>query len=148
MNADILEDEYLPRLFLNIFQVLFTIIVLFVELEWTGFLRDTRLLTFWPSRGITYVFFGLLSFEQNLTSEERTNLDSFVDAYLQIFSYAIACYGAGYIFMGMLCLQRLYRGQQRKYLSRKNGGGDISKIEVVDEKLSSLGNELNDLEMA
>lgn len=49
---------------LRVYGILFSIFVIFAELEWSKFTKFFGFLKYWPARGLFYIFVGLITWDQ------------------------------------------------------------------------------------
>lgn len=101
---------------ISTYLLLFTFTVIMVELEWTKFIAKSKILMFWVSRGIIYIFIGVLSLSQNRLYGSSA---PFGDEYVNILSYLIMSLGIGYTVMGVLCFQIILKRYRADYQARR-----------------------------
>lgn len=80
-----------PRTFIQIYEVVLSFSVLFIEMEWTETIRSFLLLQDWTGRGSVYVFIGLLAFDNPK--------DNPFNAFSNKMAFAIMSGGLVYILM-------------------------------------------------
>jgi hypothetical protein len=102
---------------ISIYLIFFCILAVMIEIECFQFIRQSKILMNWISRGLAYIFMALLSVDQ--ASLGGTNSETEL-AFIKHVSYAFGVIGAGYFAMGCLCLQ-IWLGKLREgYDGRKN----------------------------
>jgi hypothetical protein len=99
---------------LNGYIILFCCLIIFNELQWTLFTRDSKILKYWVTRGLLYAFVGVIGLEQNDQAfdaqSQNTSQRAFEVslAYIKAVAYILISCGALYFIMGLFCLQLLY----------------------------------------
>lgn len=98
-----------------IYLIVMCFLSLLNELEWCTFIFNSKILSFWISRGLLYAFMGFLSLYQlHEGSEKSPNQTTFI----QGISYVFFGIGVGYTIMGLLCLQVVYERIRSDYEAR------------------------------
>lgn len=101
--------------------ILLCLLVCLIELEWPAFARESSVLHNWVSRGLLYVFIGVIGLQENETStvknEEYVTYERAKDVLKAVAWNMIGC-GVLYVVMGILCLQLLLRRMRRSYQAR------------------------------
>jgi len=92
------------RYIISVYLLVMTGMVIIVELEWTVLIAESKLLIWWVTRGLIYVFIGVISLNQNLL---YGTTNPFGESFVNILSYLMIGCGTGYTIMGVLCLQVL-----------------------------------------
>ncbi|CAM9678596.1 unnamed protein product, partial [Hapterophycus canaliculatus] len=49
---------------LRVYGILFSVFIIFAELEWSKFTKFFGFLKYWPARGLFYIFVGLITWDQ------------------------------------------------------------------------------------
>jgi ABC-type lipoprotein release transport system permease subunit len=99
------------------------------ELEWTESVRSFQLVQNWISRGLIYVFVGLLALDND---EEDLNYS--ISEYIFIASLALIALGITYSFLGLLCCKRFKDEKMAKYIQL------LSHLEVQNALSRSTSN--------
>jgi len=106
---------------LRAYVILFCFLVILVELEWPRFTRDSPLLHCWISRGVVYVFLGVIGMQENDSAEAKNedaeNYEILSDIAKAV-SYNMAGCGVVYCIMGIFCLQKLLGRLRKSYQAR------------------------------
>lgn len=109
--------QYVMRFYVMILCIL----AILVELEWTKFARESFVLRMWVTRGLFYIFIGVLGLEQNDTANAR-NSDSMNFQlsmhYVTAAAWIMVVVGALYSFLGTCCLQVYYHRLRTDYEQR------------------------------
>jgi hypothetical protein len=134
------EVNAFVRYALSLYIVIMCCLAVLVELEWFSFIMNSRLLTNWISRGFAYIFIALLSIDQamlGITTKQR-ELE-----FIIVVSYMLGVIGAGYIVMGVFCMQICLKRLREEHEIRTKGGrlkkrdaarnGDIIPIPFEDD---------------
>lgn len=88
------------------------------ELEWFSFIINSRILSFWVTRGLLYIFMGLLSLDQLHNGSKKSQNQTL---FIKGVSYTFMGVGAGYTIMGVLCLQIVLKRIRLDYRARRYG---------------------------
>lgn len=105
------------RYIISVYLLLMTGMVVIVELEWTVLIAESKLLIWWVTRGLVYVFIGVISLNQNLLYGTK---NPFGESFVNILSYLMIGCGTGYTIMGVLCLQVLLNKYRFDFKSKSN----------------------------
>jgi len=117
--------------------MLFTAVI--VELEWTLFIAESKLLIFWISRGMIYVFIGVLSLNQNQLYGTK---NPFGESFVNVLSYMMMSCGIGYTVMGTLCLQVFLNRCRFDFKARTHVAGQKKNQAIQDDSDQPSGMEL------
>ena len=112
---------------LRCYVVLACFTIVLNELSVTQFLRESRILRAWITRGIIYSFVGVLGLAENdTTSADMDHINAPGHDQAMKFINVVACtmtaMGALYYVMGCLCLQLVYNRVMADYERRSNEG--------------------------
>lgn len=130
--------------------ILLCLIVILVELEWPAFARESAVLHNWVSRGLLYVFIGVIGMQENetavLKNEEYHSYEVMTDI-IKAVAWNMAGCGLLYFVMGLLCLQLLLHRMRKDYQARLELSKEQKKQaqEGVNNDIES-GGDLVDLE--
>jgi hypothetical protein len=94
--------------FKQLYAIVLSIAIAFTELEWTETLRTFILLQNWVTRGLAYIFVGLMAIEKHTNSVFKSTL-----FWLGI---GLIAFGGIYAFMGLLCLKRIRDQKMARYI--------------------------------
>jgi len=122
---------------LRIYMVATCILVIFIEMEWTSFIRDSNILRNWITRGLLYAFLGLVGMEANDTEEPgfaSSQKDAIVE-FVNISAYIMVGVGVLYYLMGCLCLQMLRDKVVEDYEKRRDG---LSEAQKKGQKIAPI----------
>mmetsp|Transcript_3747 Transcript_3747/g.5121 ORF Transcript_3747/g.5121 Transcript_3747/m.5121 type:complete len:223 (-) Transcript_3747:177-845(-) len=97
-------------------------LAVFIELEFGSFIIRSKILTFWPSRGLIYVFMGFLTLEQNEISNLKSDRSEAAQTFVTVISFIIIVIGLLYVIMGLLCLQVVLHKMRENYKARRAAG--------------------------
>lgn len=64
VSTELKEPKSFYELIYRLYGLAFAVIAFFCEMEWTDTIRTTSLLQYWTTRGLFYVFIGLLSIQE------------------------------------------------------------------------------------
>lgn len=127
--------------------IAFCILVVFVELEWPAKVREARLLYYWITRGLLYVFIGVLGLQEN-DSEVKEGLSESYATMLEIAKVGawnmIGC-GLLYFVMGVLCQQLVLKKMRTSYqakVAQAKGLGSSEKKEDSGKDAEEEGVEV------
>jgi hypothetical protein len=96
---------------LRIYVVALCVLIIFNELEWTKWTKDSTLLRFWPTRGCVYIFVGVLGLEENDASPVRAGGIAgavgrrAATQYILVVAWMMIVMGALYTILGLFCGQ-------------------------------------------
>lgn len=96
--------------------IVFSILVIFVELEWPKFAREASLLHYWIPRGLIYVFIGVLGLQENdsVVKEGYTTYATMLEV-AKVGAWNMIGCGILYFCMGVLCLQLVLKRLRKSY---------------------------------
>ena len=104
---------------LTIFIIAMCAMLVFTELEFGSIISGSKLLMFWPTRGLIYFFLGILSLEQKEISNPKDMAGGIVTLkYLEIVSYIMIGCGIVYFCFGVLCFQIVLNKMREGYQAR------------------------------
>lgn len=106
---------------LRLYLMVFCILGIFIEFEWTSLVVQSAVLRNWITRGFFYIFVAILGLQENDSASIRNVAhwgDSILLNYIRIVSWFIMGVGCVYFIMGILCFQFIYE-QQRDEHERK-----------------------------
>jgi hypothetical protein len=106
---------------LRIYVCVLCSLAILIELEWTKFARESLIFSVWITRGIFICFIGLLGLEENDTSTKKNSSFRHFNAsetYLKSVAWIMIACGALYFFMGICCLQLVYKRARNDYQER------------------------------
>jgi len=115
------------RYIISVYLLVMTGVVTILELEWTIIIAESKLLICWVSRGLIYIFIGVISLNQNLL---YGTTNPFGESFVNILSYFMIGCGIGYTIMGVLCLQSLLN-KYRLDFKNKNNAANGKEEEVI-----------------
>jgi len=90
-----------------------------VELQISGLITNSRILTVWVTRGIFYAFIGVLGLQESpgdISGESKTRYEEV--RFVEGIAYAMIAVGLLYFCMGVLCLQLVYNKMTKNYRAR------------------------------
>jgi thiosulfate reductase cytochrome b subunit len=106
---------------LRVYVALLCALVIFNELEWTLFTRDSMILRNWLSRGMFYAFIGVIGLEENDTTTYR-NIEkrgfNVSLQYIKSVAWIMVGCGALYSLMGITCMQLVRNRLRDDYQQR------------------------------
>jgi hypothetical protein len=98
-------------------------------MEWTESIRTFQLIQNWISRGLIYVFVGLLALDNN-----GEILDYSVSDYVFFAPVSLIVFGVTYSILGLLCCKRFKDEKMAKYIQL------LSHLEVQSALSRSASN--------
>lgn len=113
----------LVRAGLQLYIVIFSVIIILNEMEWTALVRNSLVSYSWIARGLFYIFIGLILLDQQLGY--RTG-SQFVGLCSVLFGHSLVFSGLIYLIMGLLCLKRMRDDRMARYVQL------LSYMEVQD----------------
>ena len=131
---------------LRVYVVAACLLLVLVELEITETAR-TKFFHHWISRGLVYVFIGVIGMQENETAESRPIREDW-DGYeivtdiVRTVAWNMTGCGVVYVIMGMCCLQYLLDKMRRDYqarLERARTRDDDEENAVHDDESSAGG---------
>lgn len=106
---------------LRLYVIIICVLAILIELEWTKFARESFVLKFWVTRGLFYIFIGVLGLEQNDTLHAK-NSDSMnfnlSMHYVTVAAWIMVAVGILYSLLGACCLQVYYNRLRTDYEQR------------------------------
>ena len=106
------------RYCISIYLILMCFLSVLTELEWFAFIINSRILSFWVTRGLLYIFMGLLSLDQLHNGSKKSQNQTL---FIKSVSYIFMGVGAGYAIMGVLCFQIVLKRIRLDYRARRYG---------------------------
>lgn len=135
----------------RVYEILFSILVVFNELQWTELIQESRILSSYTFRGILYTFVGILGVMMNdigqnayRSSQGYSSYGSYANGsisiqiptqeqalefYLSIVSWSMVGFGMLYTIMGVLRVQQKVNRHKEEYqlrLAHAGQGNDKS----------------------
>ncbi|CAN0089687.1 unnamed protein product [Ectocarpus sp. 12 AP-2014] len=86
------------------YNILFCMLIIMAELEWTTTVREMFVLHSWIPRGVVYSFVGVLVLEEE--DEKGLDLGGF-GLYITIIAWIMVGIGALYFLLGLCCVKRI-----------------------------------------
>lgn len=129
--------QYVMRLYV----IALCLLVIMAELEWTTFARDSLILNVWITRGLIYAFIGTLGLEENDRSAQTYSdhrFFTFMQLYVKLVAWMMIGFGALYFFMGIFCLQIVYKRIRNDYQERLLRAAGVRR--TVDTYGTGYGN--------
>lgn len=114
---------------ISVYLLLMCITAVLVELEYTMFVADSKLLIHWVTRGIIYVFIGVLSLSENQIYGTK---NPFGETFVRALSYTMMGCGAVYTLMGAACLQLVLNRYRFDFKARQHAAGEKQEDAVRD----------------
>lgn len=128
---------------LRLYMIALFVVVVMNELEFTSFIRESKILTDWVTRGIFYTFLGILGVVEydvgadnhyryrNQSYNNKNGYynpmmptkEDFVEWYLFLVSWIMFGVGVVYIVLGAMCMQRKFNALKNEYNNQQQGGG-------------------------
>ena len=112
---------------ISIYLIFFCILAIAIEVEYFQFIRQSKVLMNWISRGLAYIFMALLSLDQASLGETNSETEL---AFIKHVSYAFGVIGAGYFAMGCLCFQ-VWLGKLREGYDRRKNPEDFETMNII-----------------
>jgi hypothetical protein len=115
---------------LRLYVVALCLLVILTEMEWPKFVRESRILGLWITRGLFYAFIGVLGLEENETADSRNEDSANFDVlqnYVKAVAWIMVLVGAFYFCMGVLCVQIYYNRLRRDYQERLGRASEIRR---------------------
>lgn len=106
---------------LRLYVIIICVLAILVELEWTRFARESFVLRFWATRGLFYIFIGVLGLEQNETSNAKNSDSTHFNLstnYVMVAAWIMVAVGVVYSLLGTCCLQVYYNRLRADYETR------------------------------
>ena len=110
------------QLFMRAYSVIFGIAVVFCEMNWTSYTRESKLLNNWISRGFLYTFLGVLGLDESVAvSLDGSNLPnpSIVEMFAKISSYCMVGVGVLYVLLGLMCCRAVKERRVAAFVAAK-----------------------------
>merc|ERR1712146_303407 len=103
---------------LRTYGVVFACIIILTELRWTRMINESTFLQNWVTRGLFYIFVGLLTLEQN-QEKAIVILPPWILFYIKIVGLILITIGILYMIMGLMCLRRLKDRKEAEYRAKQ-----------------------------
>jgi len=114
---------------ISVYLLLMCITAVLVELEYTMFVAESKVLIYWVTRGMIYVFIGVLSLNENQIYGTK---NPFGESFVTALSYTMIGCGVGYTLMGVVCLQLLLNKYRLDFKTRQHAAGEKQEDAVRD----------------
>ncbi|CAB1102351.1 unnamed protein product [Ectocarpus sp. CCAP 1310/34] len=112
-NCYIIYDKYTEikarGILLRVYGILFSIFIIFAELEWSKFTKFFGFLKYWPARGLFYIFVGLITWDQT----DATSSSSY-GTYEDIVSFLMMSVGGIYFLLGLACMRTVKEAERAR----------------------------------
>ena len=102
---------------LRLYVVVLCALVIMIELEWTKFASESKILDYWVTRGLFYAFIGVIGIDQNDTSGDFEGSSASLK-WIKAAAWIMVACGAIYFVMGICCLQMVYDKLRKDYGER------------------------------
>jgi cytochrome c biogenesis protein CcdA len=102
------EQQDAIQLVLRMYVILLCWIVFLNEMEWTKYTTDSTILRLWITRGICYMFVGVLGLAENdkaMARDETTVGNAAATVYFATVAWFIIVCGMLYTVLGIFCMQ-------------------------------------------
>ena len=113
------------------------VLVILIEIEWPTAIHETFLFRNWISRGLLYVFIGVIGMQESDTSEivESDKMETYETIADIVVAVAWNMIGLGclYLLMGMLCLQYALNRLRNDYQARLARAKERQQENEIDE---------------
>ena len=136
-GIQIAQNPPIHIIVLRSYGILFCVLAVFVEMEWTALIRGNKILQMWASRGLFYVFVGALEWpNEPIDQVQQAQSFGFI-AMEQIAAWAMAVTGALYFLLGLLCCksQRDLRNQRALIHRAKEQGFLEQLLQEAEDKI-------------
>ena len=100
-----------PGTVVRLYGVVLCVGVVLAEFELTEVVRTFIIVQNWITRGLAYIFVGLLAYDH-----DETTLDSSSLAYVNVTSLGLIGIGGLYMVMGVACMKKLRDDKMAKYI--------------------------------
>lgn len=107
--------------------VFFCFLVIFNELEWTKLTKDSVILRWWVSRGVTYAFFGCLGLDQNSNIPADENKSDSALVFIKVIAWMVIGCGILYFVLGVACLQIVCNSMRDDYQKRLERAKEVRR---------------------
>ena len=97
--------------FIRVYGIVLAMGVTMCEFELTETIRTFMILQNWMTRGLSYIFVGLLAYNHT-----EISLHSSAAAYVKFSSLSLIILGSIYSMMGLFCMKRLKDDRMAKYV--------------------------------
>lgn len=136
------------RYAISMYLILLCLLSVLTELEWFPLVVNSRILTFWVTRGLLYVFMAILTLDQMHDDGSKKSENQIL--FIKFVSYAFTILGVGYMVMGVFCIQILLKRIRADYQERRYGtmkesfaNSDSTESPAYSDNISK---ELDDLD--
>jgi hypothetical protein len=120
----------------RIYEILFSILVVLNELQWTFLIKESRILTSYTFRGILYTFIGILGILMDDIGQNSSDSYSYgsyannnitiylltgeqaLELYIRIVSWSMVGFGVIYLVMGVMRIQQKVDRHKEEYQLR------------------------------
>jgi hypothetical protein len=118
----IFQEISLIQYVLRVYIIALCVLAIFVEMEWTAFARDSKVLQFWITRGLFYVFIGVIGLEENNSTHGAKNTtvkgSALSHEYTVVVAWTMVGLGVVYFAFGICCCQVYYNRVRNEYEDR------------------------------
>jgi hypothetical protein len=116
---------------LRLYVLLFCLLAILNELDFFSLTRDSKLLRIWITRGLFYVFIGVLGLSEHAASSEARN-ENYVHRdtvlhFIVVTAWVMTGVGLLYIAMGAMCLKLLYNSLENDYQERVEKAKEVRR---------------------
>ena len=105
-------------------------LAILVELEWTRYARESKILQNWITRGSYYGFIGVIGLEENDTSRDKNTGKEGFDMshnYLRVVAWTMIYVGIVYFLLGIFCCQLYYNRRREDYERRLGRAAEVQQ---------------------
>ncbi|XP_073006415.1 uncharacterized protein [Typha latifolia] len=114
------------------YAVVISLFVALVETEWSFIFKFSKVLEYWPGRGMLQIFLAIMTKAYpDVVRKDLVLLQ-------EIASYLLLACGLIYVISGALCLGFLKRARQKKEITRDQAARDLEELERRREELEAL----------
>ena len=113
---------------LRFYVMLLCALAILVELEWTRFGRESKVLQNWITRGSYYGFIGVIGLEENDTSRGKNTGNENFDVshnFLKVVAWTMIGVGILYFLLGVFCGQLYYNRRREDYERRLGRAAEV-----------------------
>ena len=100
---------------MRVYGLVFCAGIVFVEMEWVKALREIALVQNWISRGLFYIFVGLLAYEEQYEANTHRWQSTAVFTYIETAASVMCWMGVTYSVMGIFCLKKIRDRKMARY---------------------------------
>jgi hypothetical protein len=126
-------SDNVPGTLIRIYGILLCIGVILAEFELTEVVRTFIVIQNWISRGLLYIFVGLLA-----NNHEETTLDENSLSYVNLSSLSLIFLGLVYMIMGGFCMKKIRDDKMAKYIQL------LSHTEIQKAIANSRASQIHD----